>query len=105
MPVLSLPKSRLLRSIHSTEKGIEMHKFYFSETAGALLSLLLLVSSTWAQDATGKIAGNITDATGALVPGATVVVTNLDTRTSKQALTNNQGFYQVLQLPIGHYEV
>jgi hypothetical protein len=85
---------------------VDKFKFFFSATvAAALLSLLLLTPATWAQDATGKIAGNITDASGAVVPGAKVVVTNLDTRTTKQAATNNQGFYQVLQLPIGHYEV
>ncbi len=42
---------------------------------------------------------------GALVAGATVVVTNLDTRTTKQTVTDSRGFYQVLQLPIGNYEV
>ena len=83
-----------------------MHKFYFStKPVTALLSLLLLAPAAWSQDATGKIAGNITDATGAVVPGAMIVVTNLDTQTTKQAVTNNQGFYQVVQLPIGHYEV
>ena len=61
--------------------------------------------ATWAQDATGTIAGNITDASGAVVPRATVIVSNLDTKTAKQAATNSQGFYQVLQLPIGRYEV
>lgn len=64
-----------------------------------------MAPASWAQDATGKIAGNITDASGAVVPGATVVVTNIDTKTTKQTVTSNQGFYQVLQLPIGHYEV
>src|SRR5580698_5895931 len=79
-----------------------MNKLYLSLTA--LLSLLL-APAAWAQDATGKIAGNITDATGALIAGATVVVTSLDTRITKRTVTNSQGFYQVLQLPIGHYEV
>jgi hypothetical protein len=83
-----------------------MNKFYFSTIpVTALLSLLLLAPAVWSQDATGKIAGNISDATGAVVPGAKIVVTNLDTKTTKQTVTNNQGFYQVLQLPIGHYEV
>ena len=82
-----------------------MNKFAFSATGGTLVSLLLLAPSTWAQDATGKIAGNVTDASGALVSGATVVVTNLGTQTNKQTVTDNRGFYQVLQLPIGNYEV
>jgi hypothetical protein len=73
--------------------------------AAALLALLLLAPASRAQDATGKIAGNITDASGAVIPGAKVVVTNLDNQTTKQGATTSQGFYQVLQLPIGHYEV
>jgi Carboxypeptidase regulatory-like domain/TonB-dependent Receptor Plug Domain len=85
------------------DKGIEMYKSFFSATA--LLAMLLLAPATWAQDATGKIAGNITDATGAVVPGASIVVTNLETTIIKRTVANNQGFYQVLQLPIGHYEV
>lgn len=70
-----------------------------------LLTVLLCAPLTWSQDATGNIDGVITDATGAVVPGATVVVTNLGTKIAKQATTDSQGFYQVLQLPIGSYEV
>jgi hypothetical protein len=83
-----------------------VNKLLFSATAARrLLSLLLLAPAAWAQDATGKIAGNVTDASGALVAGAQVVVTNLATQTNKKAVTDSRGFYQVLQLPIGNYEV
>ena len=70
-----------------------------------VVGALLLTPASWAQDATGTVTGNVTDASGALVSGANVVVTNLGTKTSKQTVTNSQGFYQVLQLPIGNYEV
>ena len=73
--------------------------------AAGMLALLLTTPAVWAQDATGKVAGNVKDATGGVIPGATVIVTNLDTKTSKQTATDKQGFYQVLQLPIGNYEV
>ncbi len=66
---------------------------------------LLFASAASAQDATGKIAGNVTDPSGAIVPGAHIVVTNLETRTAKEATADTQGYYQVLQLPIGTYEV
>ena len=71
----------------------------------ALLSSLLMAPAVWAQDATGKVAGTVKDATGGVLSGAVVVVTSLDTKTSKQTVTDKQGFYQVLQLPIGNYEV
>ena len=76
------------------------------QCAWTLLAALVLFSlPIAAQDATGKIAGNITDATGAVIPGAAVVVTNLETKTTKKTAANQQGFYQVLQLPIGNYEI
>jgi hypothetical protein len=64
-----------------------------------------MAPAAWAQDATGKITGNVRDATGGVVQIATVIVTNLDTKTNKATVTDKQGFYQVLQLPIGNYEV
>ncbi len=58
-----------------------------------------------AQDATGKIAGVVSDVSGGVVVNARVVVTNVDTRISKDATSDAQGYYQALQLPIGKYEV
>jgi hypothetical protein len=80
-----------------------MRKLFFFGTA--LVAVLVCAPLIWSQDATGNIDGVITDASGAVVPGATVVVTNLGTKISKQTTTDSQGFYQVLQLPIGSYEV
>ena len=47
--------------------------FFFGIT---ILAVLLCAPLVWSQDATGNIDGVITDASGAVVPGATVVVTN-----------------------------
>jgi hypothetical protein len=58
-----------------------------------------------AQDATGSVAGVITDPTGAVVQQAKVTVTNVGTKISKETSTNNNGFYQVQHLPIGNYQV
>jgi outer membrane receptor protein involved in Fe transport len=72
----------------------------------ALAHLILLTSqSLKAQDATGKIAGIITDASGGVVPNASITVTNIGTNATKKTTTNESGFYQVLQLPIGSYRV
>jgi outer membrane receptor protein involved in Fe transport len=77
-------------------------------TARVLVTSFLFVagfSSLRAQDVTGKITGIVTDASGAVVPNASVTVTNSATNISKQVSTNNSGFYQALQLPIGLYRV
>ncbi len=70
--------------------------------AAALLSLPVL---SFAQEATGRIAGTITDPSGAVIPGVQVTVTNVDTQASRKTSTNADGYYQILALPIGSYKV
>ncbi len=69
-----------------------------------VVSLLNVVSSR-AQDATGRIVGNVTDPSGSPVAGATVTVENVSTQISQSTTTDKTGFYQVLSLPIGAYSV
>ena len=54
-----------------------------------------------AQEAEGRIVGNVTDQTGAAVTGARVTVTNVGTQISRSTTTDKNGFYEVLSLPIG----
>jgi hypothetical protein len=58
-----------------------------------------------AQNASGRILGNVTDPSGAAIVGAKVRVTNLARQSSQETLTDKDGFYQVLSLPIGSYRV
>jgi hypothetical protein len=53
----------------------------------------------------GNIAGRISDASGAAVPGATVVVTNQDTGVVRTLKTNGAGEYSANFLVPGHYDV
>jgi len=55
--------------------------------------------------ATGNISGTVTDATGGVVPGATVVITNTDTGVSRTTETNSAGIYTATFLLPGHYEI
>ncbi|PYV26296.1 MAG: hypothetical protein DMG27_07250, partial [Acidobacteria bacterium] len=53
----------------------------------------------------GKISGTITDSTGAVVPGAKVTITNKNTQQSYPSTTNDSGYYVVVNLPAGTYDV
>jgi hypothetical protein len=70
-------------------------------TVGFLVSCI----SANAQTATGRIIGTVIDAQGAAIAGAKVTVTNTGTNVRSDTITNADGFYQVLQLPIGTYTV
>jgi Carboxypeptidase regulatory-like domain/TonB dependent receptor len=54
---------------------------------------------------TGTITGVVTDSSGAVIPNATVVITNTDTGASRTIRTNNDGSYTATFLQPGHYEV
>jgi hypothetical protein len=58
-----------------------------------------------AQTITGTISGDVTDASGAVVAGATVTVENVGTSEKRTARTTASGSYRVPDLAIGKYKV
>ncbi|HEY7499683.1 MAG TPA: TonB-dependent receptor [Vicinamibacterales bacterium] len=58
-----------------------------------------------AQAVTGTLLGNVTDSSGAAVPGATVTATEVQTNTSRTAVTNETGNYTFSSLRNGTYTV
>jgi hypothetical protein len=58
-----------------------------------------------AQEVTGSIVGTVTDASGAVVPGAKVTVLNEGTRVVRELSTDELGNYLATLLPIGVYTV
>ncbi|HVT99779.1 MAG TPA: carboxypeptidase regulatory-like domain-containing protein [Acidobacteriaceae bacterium] len=71
---------------------------------GALV-LCASVPAAMAQNVTGSITGQVTDASGAVVAGAQVIAHNLDTGVNTTATTNGEGIYRIDFLPAGHYQV
>lgn len=53
----------------------------------------------------GDIRGSVTDQTGALVPGVTVNVLNVDTGVSKDIVTNRDGLYDTSSIVTGRYQI
>lgn len=58
-----------------------------------------------AQSTHGAVVGTVTDETGAVVPGATVTVTDIGTNISRTVVTNASGYYEALALVPGTYRV
>lgn len=74
-------------------------------TAAAAICTVLLAQPLHAQVATGTILGNVTDSSGAAVPGATVTATNVDTQFSRDTISDESGQYALRLLPLGNYKV
>ena len=58
-----------------------------------------------AQTSTGQIVGTVTDATGAIISGASITITNAGTQAVRTTTSDNSGFFVVTNLPIGDYSV
>src|SRR5829696_1155363 len=72
----------------------------------ALVSALALFAApAAAQRTSANLRGTVTDASHALVPGATVTLTNPDTGLNQTAVTNESGVYSFSQLPVGRYQL
>jgi hypothetical protein len=71
----------------------------------AVLMLLCPATALRAQTSLGQIEGTITDASGAVIPGATVTLTLVSTQEVHTVITDGKGFYVATNLPIGEYTV
>jgi hypothetical protein len=72
-------------------------------SSAVCLSLALFASTVHAQEA--SIIGNVSDETKALLPGATIMATKLDTGLQSTGVTDERGQYRLLRLQPGKYKV
>ena len=70
-----------------------------------LVSVIATCSMLVAQTSTGSITGNVTDQSGAAVPGAHIKITSELTGTSRETVSDPTGLYQALFLPVGRYSI
>jgi hypothetical protein len=68
--------------------------------------LLLFTAATAVSQSrnTGEIRGTVS-AAGAVVPGATVTLTNIDTGETKDFVSNQDGIYDTISTPAGNYKI
>jgi len=67
--------------------------------------IAICASVAFGQAEAGLISGTVRDASGAVIPGATVVARNLATGAERTTLTGNIGQYSIPGLSVGQYQV
>jgi len=70
-----------------------------------LFACLALVRVNAQSAAVSQISGEIADATGAMVPGARIIITNTDTSASRMLVSGPDGSYTVTNLAVGPYKL
>src|SRR5262245_55772564 len=75
--------------------------------ASTLWIALALATPMASAQTTGAatLVGTVTDTTGAVIPGAKVLVVNTETRFNFEGMTNNDGYYYVPYLRPGVYNL
>ncbi len=82
-----------------------MTKLASSFLSFSLIWSLTAVQSGQAQTIFGSIVGNVRDASGAIIDGAKVTLTNTETTQSRETTTSDAGSYEFSTIPTGSYTV
>jgi len=72
---------------------------------GVLVLMALVPRDTTAQVLYGSVVGDVKDATGGALPGATLVITSTDRGLSREAVTDAGGHFTFSNLPAGVYSL
>jgi hypothetical protein len=72
-----------------------------------VLLLIFITTASWAQSATsrGTISGTIADPQGNAIPGAQVILRNLDLTSARSLVTDDRGAFSATMLTIGNYTI
>jgi len=76
-----------------------------SHLGAMLFCILISCTLAYSQSATTSLRGVIKDPVGALVPGATVTISDKTTDTTLSAVSNSAGTYQFSQIPPARYVI
>ena len=71
----------------------------------SMIVMVLFSMQSFSQETTGTITGVVSDQSGAVIPEATVTVTNQETGQGRTTVTGNNGNYMALELRPGRYSV
>ena len=77
----------------------------FSRWAFVMVSAILCAVGIRSQEISGSIRGTVTDESGGAVNGTKVTAISTDTGFQRTAVSNSQGAYVLVELPVGRYRV
>ncbi|WP_158787988.1 carboxypeptidase regulatory-like domain-containing protein [Granulicella sp. L46] len=85
-----------------------MYRVFLNRFIGVLaLSWMMMfgVGAAVGQSTSGSVSGTVTDSTGAVIPGATVVISNPVSGLSRTATADSSGAFQFFNLPFNPYHL
>jgi hypothetical protein len=98
--------TRLLDTLgrqHKLESRLGVRPVNYRLAVSLIILLVCLITSCVSQTETATVSGRISDEQGAVVPGAELVLTNVDTNLKTQQTSNKDGLYVFAGLKPGRY--
>src|SRR5258707_15122466 len=75
------------------------------QAIGSILGFLLAAGPLLAQSTTASMQGSVRDEQQGMVPAAVVNVRSVDTNANRSTVSDAQGRWRAVNLPVGPYEV
>src|SRR5437763_1214818 len=100
-----MPPTIAAVKVHDWEIKMQIRKLFIAGTIATLLILFVSSAGPAFADVTGSILGIVRDPTGAVIPGASVTATNIETNQARTTTADGAGEYRILALPVGKYRI
>jgi hypothetical protein len=84
---------------------VNLVSLWIGRMIGPLAAVLILAVAAQAQTSRGTVTGTVMDPSGAIVPGASVALTNTETGVRLAAAANEAGIYRFDAVDLGTYEL
>ena len=98
-------RSRGTTAVYRAKSQRFVHARCWYGFACLCLFMILTCTSQARGQVSAAISGIVTDPSGAAVSGATVTAKDVETAAARNAVSDAAGRYQLLELPVGEYEV
>src|SRR5687767_8703676 len=92
-------------SVRPYKSGLESAGRTGMRLSFVVLLILFFEANVCGQSTTGTLVGTVTDASGAIMSGVSVVVTDVDTNYSRTATTSESGVYSISNLQPANYRI
>src|SRR3954467_11237821 len=86
-----------------TNRSIRNGWLSFIGALAVICALTVFIPWANAQVVSGSLVGNVTDASGSAIPGATIKITQTQTNDSRSVETNELGGYTIATVTPGNY--
>src|SRR5262245_9040350 len=93
----------IMKELNSRRCAVGLRTFFVLLTVSIVFGMSVQMAQ--AQTSRGTVTGKVIDPNGAVIPGATVTLTNVDTNVERTTMTTGEGVYRFDAVDLGNYKI